>query len=153
MPVRGCLAALAMQDGIARLGDPDLQIRVGVHTGEVVVQTIEHGIYRTYDAAGANVHLAKLAWSKWQMQAASWSRRRPTLRPSNSLKSNRLACKLFVGSPHLLRFSRSRGLQHAPSSGVFRSGITVKPAAPAETMNSPLCCKNSKIRSRAKVVW
>src|SRR5215469_4759907 len=39
--VRGCLAALAMQDGITRLGDPDLQIRVGVHTGEVVVQTIE----------------------------------------------------------------------------------------------------------------
>ena len=56
--VRGCLAALAMQDAITRLGDPDLQIRVGVHTGDVVVQAIEHGIYQTYDAAGANVHLA-----------------------------------------------------------------------------------------------
>src|SRR6202030_3344266 len=56
--VRGCLAALAMQDGIASLDDPDLQIRVGVHTGEVVVQAIDHGMYRTYDAAGANVHLA-----------------------------------------------------------------------------------------------
>lgn len=56
--VRGCLAALAMQDGVTRFGDPDLQIRVGVHTGEVVVQAIEHGIYQTYDAAGANVHLA-----------------------------------------------------------------------------------------------
>src|SRR4029077_8830710 len=56
--VRGCLAALAMQDGVTRFGDPDLQIRVGVHTGEVVVQTIEHGIYQTYDAAGPNVHLA-----------------------------------------------------------------------------------------------
>ena len=56
--VRGCLAALAMQDGVRRFGDPDLQIRVGVHTGEVVVQAIEHGIYQTYDAAGANVHLA-----------------------------------------------------------------------------------------------
>jgi adenylate cyclase len=55
--VRGCLAALAMQDGVTRFGDPDLQIRVGVHTGEVVVQAIEHGIYQTYDAAGANVHL------------------------------------------------------------------------------------------------
>jgi len=51
--VRGCLAALAMQDGVKRLGDPDLQIRVGVHTGEVVVQAIEHGIYQTYDAAGS----------------------------------------------------------------------------------------------------
>ena len=56
--VRGCLAALAMQDAIIRLGDPDLQIRVGVHTGEVIVQAVEHGIYQTYDAAGANVHLA-----------------------------------------------------------------------------------------------
>ncbi|WP_456660726.1 adenylate/guanylate cyclase domain-containing protein [Bradyrhizobium sp. JR3.5] len=56
--IRGCLAALAMQDGVKRLGDPDLQIRVGVHTGEVVVQAIEHGLYQTFDAAGANVHLA-----------------------------------------------------------------------------------------------
>jgi adenylate cyclase len=29
--VRGCLAALAMQDSIARLADPDLSIRVGLH--------------------------------------------------------------------------------------------------------------------------
>jgi class 3 adenylate cyclase/tetratricopeptide (TPR) repeat protein len=57
--VRGCLAALAMQDAVARLEDPSMQIRVGLHTGEVVVQTIENSIYQTYDAAGANVHLAK----------------------------------------------------------------------------------------------
>src|SRR6202043_1468249 len=56
--IRGCLAALTMQDEVKRLDDADLQIRVGVHTGEVVLQAIEHGIYQTYDAAGANVHLA-----------------------------------------------------------------------------------------------
>ncbi|MEA2888727.1 MAG: hypothetical protein QOD11_3087, partial [Bradyrhizobium sp.] len=56
--VRGCLAALAMQDGIARLDDANLQIRVGLHTGEVVVQAVENSIYQTYDAAGASVHLA-----------------------------------------------------------------------------------------------
>jgi class 3 adenylate cyclase len=56
--VRGCLAALAMQEEMKRLGDSELQIRVGVHTGEVVVQAIEHGMYQTYDAAGASVHLA-----------------------------------------------------------------------------------------------
>lgn len=56
--VRGCLAALSMQDAIARLDDPNLQVRVGLHTGEVVVQTVENSIYQTYDAAGANVHLA-----------------------------------------------------------------------------------------------
>src|ERR1035437_4624232 len=47
-----------MQGAVARLADPGLQIRVGIHTGEVVVQTIENSIYQTYDAAGANVHLA-----------------------------------------------------------------------------------------------
>jgi class 3 adenylate cyclase len=43
--VRGCLAALAMQDSVERLADPSMQIRVGLHTGEVVVQTIENSIY------------------------------------------------------------------------------------------------------------
>src|SRR5882757_1376025 len=42
--VRGCLAALSMQDAITRLDDPNLQIRVGLHTGEVVVQTVENSI-------------------------------------------------------------------------------------------------------------
>src|ERR1700712_1180681 len=50
--VRGCLAPLAMQDSIARLQDPNMQIRVGLHTGEVVVHAIENTIYQTYDAAG-----------------------------------------------------------------------------------------------------
>jgi class 3 adenylate cyclase len=57
--VRGCLAALAMQDAIARLNDPSLQIGVGLHTGEVVVQVLDNSIYQTYDAAGVNVHLAR----------------------------------------------------------------------------------------------
>ena len=56
--VRGCLAALAMQDAVARLRDPDLSIRVGLHTGEVVVQAVENSLYQTYDATGVAVHLA-----------------------------------------------------------------------------------------------
>ena len=56
--VRACLAALAMHDAVARLGDPDLQIRVGLHTGEVVVQAVNNSLYQTYDAAGIAVHLA-----------------------------------------------------------------------------------------------
>src|SRR6266568_1895132 len=54
--VRGCLAALGMQDAVARLRDPDLSIRVGLHTGEVVVQAVENSLYQTYDATGAAVH-------------------------------------------------------------------------------------------------
>lgn len=51
--VRGCLAALAMQDGVMRLGDPDLQIRVGLHTGEV--ETIDDKAGGLAVAIGARV--------------------------------------------------------------------------------------------------
>ena len=124
--VRGCLAALAMQDGITRLGDTDLQIRVGVHTGEVVVQTIEHGIYQTYDAAGANVHLANRLEQMADAGAVLISR------------ETYVAAKQFIEveplGPHSIRGIASevevfkvRGLLHAPSSGVFRSGIRLSP--------------------------
>ena len=56
--VRACLAALEMQEAVKRLCDPQMQIRVGAHTGEVVVQAVNNTLYRTYDASGANVHLA-----------------------------------------------------------------------------------------------
>src|SRR5260370_41401426 len=56
-PVRACLAALAMQDAMVRIGDPDLKIRVGRHTGEVVVQAGEKRLYQSYDGRGATVHL------------------------------------------------------------------------------------------------
>jgi adenylate cyclase len=124
--VRGCLAALAMQDGVTRFGDPDLQIRVGVHTGEVVVQAIEHGIYQTYDAAGANVHLANRMEQLADAGAILIS------------KETYNAAKQFVEvEPHGLQTIRGiaapietfklRGLQHAPSSGVFRSGRRLSP--------------------------
>jgi class 3 adenylate cyclase/tetratricopeptide (TPR) repeat protein len=124
--VRGCLAALSMQDGVTRFGDPDLQIRVGVHTGEVVVQAIEHGIYQTYDAAGANVHLAN---------------RLEQLSDAGGIlvsKDTYIAAKQFVevqplglqtirGVAAPIEIFKLRGLQHAPSSGVFRSGRRLSP--------------------------
>jgi class 3 adenylate cyclase len=124
--VRGCLAALAMQNALMRFEDPDLQIRVGVHTGDVVVQAIEHGIYQTYDAAGANVHLA----NRLEQMAA----------PGSVLvsKETYTAAKRFVEVEQLgqrnirgitapVEIFKLMGLQHAPSSGVFRSGIALSP--------------------------
>src|SRR6266576_4159162 len=124
--VRGCLAAVAMQDGMTRIGDRDLQIRVGVHTGEVVVQTIEHGMYQTYDAAGANVQLAS---------------RMEHLAEAGSIlisKETYTAAKQFVEveplGPQSIRgiavpvdVFKLSGLQNAPSSGVFRSGRRLSP--------------------------
>ena len=54
--VRACLAALAMQDGMTEADD--LTIRVGLHSGEVVVRSIGNDLSMDYDAIGPTVHLA-----------------------------------------------------------------------------------------------
>ena len=124
--VRGCLAALAMQDGIARFGDPDLQIRVGVHTGEVVVQAIEHGIYQTYDAAGANVHLANRLEQMADAGAILISNETYTA-AKQFVEVETLGPQTIRGIATPIEIFKLRGLQHAPSSGVFRSGRRLSP--------------------------
>src|SRR5258706_2638183 len=124
--VRGCLAALAMQDEMKRLHDADLQIRVGVNTGEVVVQTIEHGIYQTYDAAGASVHLANrleqladpgsILISKETYSAAQ-----------QFVEVDPIGLQPIRGISAAVEVFRLSGLQPAPSSGVFRSGRRLSP--------------------------
>lgn len=124
--VRGCLAALAMQDGVARLNDPDLQIRVGIHTGEVVVQTIEHGIYQTYDAAGANVHLA----SRLEQMADGGSilvSKETYVAAKQFVEVQSLGPKAVRGIGTPVDIFKVSGLLSAPSSGVFRSGIRLSP--------------------------
>jgi class 3 adenylate cyclase/tetratricopeptide (TPR) repeat protein len=124
--VRGCLAALAMQDGVGRFGDPDLQIRVGVHTGEVVVQAIEHGIYQTYDAAGANVHLA----NRMEQLADAGSilvSKETYIAAKQFVEVETLGLQTIRGIAAPIEIFKLRGLQHAPSSGVFRSGRRLSP--------------------------
>jgi class 3 adenylate cyclase/tetratricopeptide (TPR) repeat protein len=55
--IRGCLAALAMQKAVAAL-DENVAIRVGVHSGPVVVRSIRTGLSVDFDAIGETVHLA-----------------------------------------------------------------------------------------------
>jgi len=57
--VRACCAALAMRDAVARLGSTE--IRIGMHTGEAVVQTISNDLTSQYDAMGVAVHIAARA--------------------------------------------------------------------------------------------
>ncbi len=124
--VRGCLAALAMQDGVSRFGDPDLQIRVGVHTGEVVVQAIEHGIYQTYDAAGANVHLANRL--EQLADAGGILVSKETYNAARQfVEVEPLGQQAIRGIAAPIEIFKLRGLQHAPSSGVFRSGRRLSP--------------------------
>jgi class 3 adenylate cyclase/tetratricopeptide (TPR) repeat protein len=124
--VRGCLAALAMQDGRTRLGDPDLQIRVGVHTGEVIVQAIEHGIYQTYDAAGANVHLANRLEQLADAGGILVSKETYTA-AKQFVEVESLGPQTIRGIAAPVEIFKLRGLQHAPSSGVFRSGRRLSP--------------------------
>jgi class 3 adenylate cyclase/tetratricopeptide (TPR) repeat protein len=63
--VRACYAALAMQEAIRRYGDEmprvhgiEVQIRVGLNSGEVVVRAIGNDLHIDYSAIGQTTHLA-----------------------------------------------------------------------------------------------
>ena len=63
--VRGCYAALAMQESIRRYSEEvrrahgfEVQIRVGLNSGEVVARAIGNDLYMDYSAIGQTTHLA-----------------------------------------------------------------------------------------------
>ena len=63
--VRACYAALHMQETVTRYGDEmqrahgvPVQIRVGLHSGEVVVRGIDSSLHMDYTAVGQTTHLA-----------------------------------------------------------------------------------------------
>jgi tetratricopeptide (TPR) repeat protein len=63
--VRACYAALAMQEAIGRYAEAlrrqqglDVQIRIGLNAGEVVVRSIGNDLHMDYTAVGQTTHLA-----------------------------------------------------------------------------------------------
>ena len=65
MPPRGCLAALRMQAAVQRYADAlrgargvDVQIRVGLNSGEAIVRSIGSGVGQDYSAVGQTTHVA-----------------------------------------------------------------------------------------------
>src|SRR5207244_5413119 len=63
--VRACYAALAMQEAIRRYSEEvrrghgvEVQIRIGLNSGEVVVRAIGNDLYMDYCAIGQTTHLA-----------------------------------------------------------------------------------------------
>lgn len=59
--LRACYAAIAMQQAVKALQGGELEIRVGLHSGEVVVRSISDDLSMHYDAMGVTVHLAHRA--------------------------------------------------------------------------------------------
>ncbi len=55
---RACMAAQAMLESIADTGDSAVELRIGLHSGDVLVRTIHNDLSMDYDAIGATVHLA-----------------------------------------------------------------------------------------------
>src|SRR5262252_7403766 len=62
---RACYAAVWMQDAIGRYAEDlrrrqglDVQIRVGLNSGEVVVRSIGSDLHMDYTAVGQTTHLA-----------------------------------------------------------------------------------------------
>ena len=119
--VRACLSALAMQDAMARLGDDELEIRVGINTGEVVVQAVENSIYQTYDVAGASAHLAsrmeQMAGGNCIYITGDTYRAARQFVEVEPLGSQTVR---GIGSP--VEVFRLKGLRSAAASEVFRSG-------------------------------
>ena len=79
---RGCFAALRMQEGVTRVGREiqqalgvPVQIRVGLHSGEVVVRSIGSDLHMDYTAWGKRPTW-RHGWSRWRNRGPCSSRRR-----------------------------------------------------------------------------
>ncbi|WP_315784486.1 MULTISPECIES: adenylate/guanylate cyclase domain-containing protein [unclassified Bradyrhizobium] len=124
--VRGCLGALAMQDSIARLADPRLQVRVGLHTGEVIVQVVENSMYQTYDAAGANVHLANRL--EHMAEPGTILISKETYAGARQfVEAEPLGTHTVRGIASPVSIYKLIGRLNAPASDVFRSGQRLLP--------------------------
>lgn len=119
--VRGCLAALSMLASIAKLNDPAIHVRVGLHTGEVVVQAIENSMHQSYDAAGAAVHLANRLEQMAEADCVLVTE--ATFRGAKQfVEAESLGLREIRGLKSPIEVHKLIGLRNAPASGVFRTG-------------------------------
>ncbi len=118
--VRACAAALAMQASVAGLGDPDLKIRVGIHTGEVVVQAVENSLYQTYDVAGSAAHLA--ARMEQMAEPGEILLTGDTAAVTRQfVEATSLGRRAVRGLSEPVEVFRLLRVRHAPASVIFRS--------------------------------
>jgi class 3 adenylate cyclase/tetratricopeptide (TPR) repeat protein len=124
--VRACAAALAIQASVARLGDPELKVRVGIHTGEMVVQAVANSLYHTYDVAGSGAHLA----ARMEQMAEPGEILLTAVTAAaarQSVEATSLGHRKVRGVSEPVEVFRLRRLHHAPASVIFRSQKSLSP--------------------------
>src|SRR5215468_2802549 len=105
--IRACYAALAMQAALRRYAEEvrrsqglEMQARVGLNSGEVVVRAIGNDLHMDYSAVGQTTHLA----ARMEQLAMPGS------------------IRLTAASPRL-----SEGLMHVNDRGQFRVKVLTEP--------------------------
>jgi adenylate cyclase len=124
--VRACAAALAIQASVAKLADPDLKVRVGMHTGEVVVQAVVNSLYQTYDVAGSAAHLA--ARMEQMAEPGDILLTADTVAAARQLiEALPLGRRPVRGISEMVEVFKLLRLRHAPASVIFRSQLRLSP--------------------------
>ncbi|HYM31663.1 MAG TPA: adenylate/guanylate cyclase domain-containing protein [Candidatus Cybelea sp.] len=118
--VRGCLAALAMREAVAKGGDATVAIRVGLHTGEVVVRSVRNDLSDEYDAVGLTVHLAS-RMEQMSAEAGILLTAETVAAARQFIEVRTLGLHSVRGFSSPIEIFTLTGLKHAPASEHFRS--------------------------------
>jgi adenylate cyclase len=124
--VRACGAALAIQVALTELGDPDLKIRIGIHSGDVILQAVANSLYHTYDVTGSTAHLASRMEQMAQpgeilITGATAAAAR------NFVETKPLGLRPVRGVTEPVEVFRLERLHQAPASVIFRSQTVLSP--------------------------
>lgn len=136
--VQACSAALAVRDAISRL--QTVSIRVGIHTGETVVQAVRNDLSSQYEAMGVAVHIAARA-----EQIASPSEiiiTEATLRSARALVSvEPLGARTLKGITQPVELFRLKGTKSIAASQQFLGGQRISAfIARAEELSQLTAC-------------
>lgn len=119
--LRACAAAIAMQAAVNEIGDAQMRIRIGLHTGLVVVRAVRSGSGTpNYDAAGPAMHLA--ARMEQTAEAGAILLTADTVAATRqSIEFVPLGMRSVRGLSEPVETFRLVGVRNAPASAIFRS--------------------------------
>jgi len=124
--VLACMAALAIQEQVHALNDPDIGVRVGIHSGEVVVRSVQTSLTTSLGAVGAAVHLANRMEQLAEVGGVYCSA--DTYEQARQYVEAEHVGKLPVrGVSALVDVYKVTGIRNAPASDVFRGDPELQP--------------------------